>query len=98
MIKKVRHAIKRMSNEDTVRMFPKRYPIRSDAYPGVMNTNMIPTAIPKDQTIPISESFRKPDFLDSASIPIAENVEKTAAPKIGLIPRKYPIPIPPKEA
>ena len=59
---------------------------------------MIPIAIPKAQSIPIAESSLIFCLPDRYSTPSADSIPKTAAPMTGLIPAKYPIPIPPNEA
>ena len=58
---------------------------------------IIPMAIPNDHMMAITESSLISVFFDMYSIPSADNTLNTAAPSKGWIPKKYPMPIPPKE-
>lgn len=59
---------------------------------------IMPTAIPNAHRIPIAESSLIFWVTDRYSTPRADRILKTAAPSTGLIPVKYPSPIPPNEA
>lgn len=81
-----------------VRMFPKRNSVRLGVKPGLINMNIIPKAIPKAQNAAIAESSLTLYLDDKISTPNAEATANMIAVITGFIPRKKPIPSPPKEA
>ena len=81
-------SIDKISAVVTVRMLPNKKLIKFGEYPGVRNTNMIPMAMPSDQSMAIAESSLILAFWVLHSIPRAEIIAKKAAPINGFNPRK----------
>ncbi len=76
-----------ISELDTNNIDPKRYVIRSGAYPGVRLTRIIPIAIPIAHKIPIAVSSGNLDRLLVRPILSAEIILKGSTPRIGSIPK-----------
>lgn len=91
-------ASQRRSECLTVNMSPNKKAIKFGVYPGVRNTKIIPIAMPSDHNIAIALSSRRPALLLVHSIPNDDKMAKTPAPINGGSPKKYAMPIPPKEA
>ncbi len=72
--------------------------MRSGTYPGVRFMKMIPMAIPRLQRIPMAVSSLTLTFLLVNPMSRADIILKGIAASMGLTPRKYPSPIPPKAA
>lgn len=82
----------------TVRMLPKRKEFSSGTYPGVRNTNSTPIAMPTAHITAMAESWRTLMRLLIHCTVSDEPTANNAAMAMGLTPRKYPSPNPPKHA
>lgn len=87
-----------MSLSVTVSMLPKRNELSSGTYPGVRNTNRMPMAMPTAQITAIAESCLTFMWLLIQLTVSDDPTANRAAIAMGLAPKKYPRPSPPKQA
>lgn len=70
----------------TISIFPNKKLIKFGAYPGVRKTNIMPIDMPSDHSTPVAASSLTRPFLLKNSMPNADPMAKTIAPKIGSAP------------